>query len=119
MRLVRMKLLLDQAAFGEKLGVNQGAISRLETGKIAHLDKPFTTTQFREVVGTHFMFIMMGTNPERYSAKSIQGEYWRALNAPKGNRTTYRMTEHARMEKERLDNKSYVTLEGNTPSKRR
>jgi DNA-binding XRE family transcriptional regulator len=87
LKLVRMKLLLDQAEFGERLGIGQGAVSRLETGKVTVLERPFTTTKFREVVGTHFMFVMFGTNPERYSVGHINKAYWDHKNAAKGNRT--------------------------------
>lgn len=86
LKLVRMKLLLDQKELGEKLGIDQGAISRIETGKIQVLQRPFTTAKFREVVGQHFMFVMFGTNPERYSVGHINKTYWDHKNAAKGPR---------------------------------
>lgn len=102
LRLMRMKLLMDQRELGAKLGIGQQQVSRLESGKIVTLERPFTCAKLREVFGDLYMFILLGRNPERFPSGHIGKAYWDHKNAPKGNRTTYRMTEHARLEKERL-----------------
>lgn len=108
LRWIRMKLLLDQAALGEKLGLGQQQVSRLEKGRDFHRESPITVTKLKEILGRDFLFVMLGTGEDKYNFNSILSKYWDAKNAPKGNRTTYRMTEYERLERAKADNLSYV-----------
>lgn len=77
MKIMRMKLLMDQKELGERLGVSAQVISVLETGKQAvHGKKPFTLTQFIEVFGDLTSHILLGTGEFRFNYSFIQLKYY-------------------------------------------
>ncbi len=75
-----MKLDLTQEEFGQKLGVKQKQIAMIELGRYSTLERPFTYWAFSQLLGSSLMFVMFGTNPERYPAESIRAAYWTKRN---------------------------------------
>lgn len=83
MAIARMRLLLDQSALAEKLGCSQDVISRLERGALTVHRNPFTITQFREVFGKLWTYILLGSNEENIPVSHIRKTYWDSKLKPK------------------------------------
>lgn len=59
LRLVRMKMLLDQKELGDLLGISQQQVSKIEQGKTTQV--AFTLARFKAVFGKFYTFILFGT----------------------------------------------------------
>lgn len=76
--LVRMKRVMDQREMARALGLErngQGMISRLELGRLLVTDR-LTVATLKKTFPTEFMFIVFGSNPERFNAGVIVRKYW-------------------------------------------
>jgi transcriptional regulator with XRE-family HTH domain len=74
LKLVRMKLLMDQFELSVKLDMPQSTLSNLENGRVEHA--AFTLGKLKEVFHKHTAFILIGVNPERYHERMIHYRYW-------------------------------------------
>src|SRR6185503_8942239 len=83
MEFMRKKLFLDQKQLGEKLGVNQQTISRLERGHISVARRPISLHKFYEVFGALTEHVLFGSGEFNYN--EINGLYWREKDKRKGN----------------------------------
>lgn len=93
MALARMKLLWDQKELGEKLGISQQQVGKIESGhRIA--ERALSTAKFKEVFGDAFMFILFGTGDHRFPENHIRKTYWNHRNSKKGNRLAPRDNYH-------------------------
>jgi transcriptional regulator with XRE-family HTH domain len=86
MKLMRMRLLIDQAELGERLGVSRSVISRLEKGHLRVPEAPFTLERLMEVFGKTTSFLVYGTNPENFNPKYIASKYWSVINKRMGRK---------------------------------
>lgn len=80
MKVARMELGLDQAQLGEKLGVSQQIISRLERGVMKTSENPCTLAQFKEVFGRRYTYVLIGTGSEATFEGKIRVKYWKNRN---------------------------------------
>lgn len=85
MKTVRMKHLMDQMQLGEKLGVAQQTISKLERGRQLTTENPFSVAQLIELFPKDTLFILLGTGQDRYPL-SISHRYWSHKHRPQGRR---------------------------------
>lgn len=76
MRLMRMRIFLDQSQLGEKLGIGATSVCQLEQGNIRVPRTPFTVAKLREVFGDTTGFILYGTNAERFNRGAISSQFW-------------------------------------------
>lgn len=82
MRIIRMKMLLDQAGLGRLLGVSQHQISDLETGRRRIAD--FDYGRFVAVFGRHANYVLTGAGAESYNAGHYSKRYWKSRLTKKG-----------------------------------
>lgn len=76
--LVRMKRLMDQREMARALGLErngQGTVSRIELGRLPVTER-LTVATLKKTFHTEFMFIVFGSNPERFNAGVIVRKYW-------------------------------------------
>jgi transcriptional regulator with XRE-family HTH domain len=84
-----MKLLLEQRELGEKLGITQAMVSRIELGHLSVTEK-ITVTGLKAILGPHYSFVAFGTNPERYHQQTILKVYWDTrLRVRRKNKSAY------------------------------
>jgi len=76
MRLVRMKRLWDQAELGEQLGISQTQVSKIEMGKLKHVE--ITMEKFKAVFGAHHKYILYSTYMGEFNPRVIHTKYWEA-----------------------------------------
>lgn len=77
MRRAREKFLWTQADLAQKLGISQHQVSRLETGTIRVIERPFTLAIFQAVFGDAAVgFILFGYNKEKFLDDR---KYWSEL----------------------------------------
>ncbi len=74
MRLVRQKMLLDQAELGDLLGISQQQVSKVEQGKISQVT--FTLARFKAVFGKFYTFILFGTQVSSDNWSQVRRQYW-------------------------------------------
>lgn len=76
MEIARMKLLKSQTEMAALLGIGQQTFSRLETGRQATCERPFTIAKMLEVFGDSISFILLGTGEHRFNRSVIAKRYW-------------------------------------------
>jgi DNA-binding XRE family transcriptional regulator len=86
---MRMMLKMDQKTLGKLLGVSQRVICAIEKGQaVARTPVPFDSLV--GIFGVHgVLYILCEMYKGRYSGKDVHTAYWRAKNAPKGDRTPF------------------------------
>lgn len=76
MEIARMKLLLDQATVGARLGISQQQVSKIERGELTTTGT-FTYFQLEEVFGSKGVaFILFGSYEQDYPRGHIHRTYW-------------------------------------------
>lgn len=87
---MRMMLKMDQRQLGKLLGVSQRVICALEKGQAVAR----TPISFESLVGIFglpgVLYILCEMYKGRFAGKPVHAEYWKAKNAPKGDRTPFR-----------------------------
>ncbi len=73
--IARMKMHLDQTQLGEKLGVTQTTISKIETGRIGVSRKGITLAKLIEVFDADVDYILLGTNSDATPTAYIHRVY--------------------------------------------
>lgn len=73
-RMIRMKMLVDQAEIGELLGISQQQVSKLEKGHLEHVG--FSTARFKAVFGKWYTFVLFGTDFPELNPAHIHQKYW-------------------------------------------
>lgn len=92
LKYMRMLLLLDQKQLGEKLGVTQQTITKLERGITPVSRVPITLARFYSVFGCVTEHILYGRDKDQFNYEQINSKYWREKDRRKGNRSGYRDT---------------------------
>lgn len=72
---IRMRLLMDQKEFSAALGIAQGTLSKIERGHLPAPQYPFSVSKLQEIVGEALLYILIGTNSDRWEARPRQ-DYW-------------------------------------------
>ena len=90
MKFMRMALLMDQEQLGERLGVSQQMIAKLELGQTHTSRKPITLSKLYSVFGCAVHHILFGHNKDAYNYNEINHKYWTEKDRRKGNRTAFR-----------------------------
>lgn len=103
LKCVRMSLLLDQTQLGEKLGVTQQMIAKLELGQTKISRIPIPLIRFYLVFGCAVHHILFGIDKHLFNYEQINAKYWREKDRRKGNKSARRPTNaFRRMRKRRL-----------------
>lgn len=92
LRYMRMALMMDQKQLGEKLGVSQQAIAKLELAQIQVTRKPITLAKFYRVFGCATHHVLFGLDSETHNYEAIKRAYWHEKDRTKGDRTSTRLT---------------------------
>lgn len=92
LKYMRMALLLDQKQLGERLGVPQQMIAKLELGKTKVSREPISLAKFYAVFGCVTHHILFGLDKEHFDYEQINRKYWIEKDRRKGNRTGNRDT---------------------------
>lgn len=87
LKIARMKLKWSQAELGERLGVSQQQIGRIEAGRRQTIENPFSSAVLRDALRTHINYVLFGSNADLYDYVKIKAAYWEVRDATKGNRT--------------------------------
>lgn len=74
LKLVRMKMLLDQREMGDLLGISQQQMSKLEAGKLDQAG--FTLARFKAVFGKFYTFILFGSQVSSDNWGYVRKRYW-------------------------------------------
>lgn len=96
LKFMRQALLLDQKELGQKLGVPQQTIAKLELGQVRVGRHPVTLSQFYKIFGCATHHILFGLDAGSYNYQSITDKYWGIKNIGKGDRSTIRLTKRQR-----------------------
>lgn len=99
LRYMRMALLMDQKHLGERFGVPQQQIAKLELGQIKIGRNPITLAQVFSVFGCATHHILFGLDSEKYNYQLIRDAYWKEKDRTKGDRTSTRLTKKQRTKK--------------------
>jgi DNA-binding XRE family transcriptional regulator len=71
------------------LGVNQGTVSRIESGGLYYCNPLLKLSRLIAVLGERGInHVLFGTDAERFRRDLIQSRYWKEKNATKGPHTT-------------------------------
>lgn len=92
LKFMRMALFLDQAQLGEKLGVTQQMIAKLELGQTKVSRVPIPLIRFYLVFGCATHHILFGSDAKQFNYEQINRKYWIEKDRRKGNRTGNRDT---------------------------
>lgn len=88
MRLVRMRQLWEQAELAEMLGLSQKQVSKIEQGKLNHVD--ITMEKFKTVFGNWHKYILYGTYMGSISPGEIHKRFWETrLRLRRKNKTQF------------------------------
>ena len=87
LKIARMKLKWSQAEMGERLGVSQQQIGRIESGRIQTMENPFSAAVLRDALRAHTNYVLFNSNADLYDYVKIKAAYWEARDATKGNRS--------------------------------
>lgn len=89
MALARMKRIQDQGEVAMSLGVSQGTLSKLETGKI-RVCELVTIAKLREVFAGEFNYIFFAKGAIRWNEAFIKKTYWDTrLRQRRKNKSAY------------------------------
>lgn len=75
LRMMRMKILMDQSELGEALGLSQKTISHLENGMLPISRVGPSVSKYREVFGTHTDYVLLGTGAAQYNFDTIMSRF--------------------------------------------
>ncbi len=76
LQIIRMRHFMDQKEFAEFLGIAQGTLSKIERGMLPTAQYPFSVAKLQEIAGDALLYILIGTNSERWEAGKYSTNYW-------------------------------------------
>lgn len=92
MRYMRMALGLDQKQLGEKFGIPQQAVAKLELGQIKVARQPIPLAKIYSVFGCATHHILFNFDSDQFNYSEILKAYWKLKDRTKGDRSTVRLT---------------------------